>query len=118
MFVELDSPQEVACCFHKTRSSTFFPFSPSPLILSSCIAIIAITIGSPQAKSDCDASLKLSLNPKALLRRGTARLGLNDLHGARKDFAHVLALEPNNRQAREELASLEDMEATYGLAAT
>lgn len=68
-----------------------------------------------QAKSDCDASLKLTLNAKALLRRGTARLGLNDLEGARKDFAHVLALEPNNRQARDELAALEDMAATYGL---
>lgn len=31
---------------------------------------------------------------------GTARLGLNDLSNAEKDFRQVLALEPNNRQVR------------------
>lgn len=40
---------------------------------------------------------------KALLRRGTARIHKNELEGAAGDFRQVLHLEPNNRQAREEL---------------
>lgn len=50
-----------------------------------------------EAKDDCDAALKLDLNVKTLLRRGTAWLGLQDIDSARKDFKHVLSLEPNNR---------------------
>ncbi len=40
---------------------------------------------------------------KALLRRGTARIHKSELAAAAADFKQVLALEPNNRQAREEL---------------
>jgi len=34
---------------------------------------------------------------KTLLRRGTSWLGLQEIDSARKDFKHVLSLEPNNR---------------------
>ena len=50
-----------------------------------------------QAKEDCDSALNLELNVKTLLRRGTAWLGLQDIDNARRDFKHVLTLEPNNR---------------------
>lgn len=40
---------------------------------------------------------------KALLRRGTARIHKSEVAAAAADFRQVLALEPNNRQAREEL---------------
>jgi hypothetical protein len=40
---------------------------------------------------------------KALLRRGTARIHKSELAAAKSDFLAALALEPNNRQAREEL---------------
>ena len=49
------------------------------------------------AKDDCDSALKLELNAKALLRRGVANLGLQELEDAQRDFLHVLQLEPNNR---------------------
>ena len=52
-----------------------------------------------EAKDDCDSALGLELNVKTLLRRGTAWLGLQDIENARKDFKHVLSLEPNNRSA-------------------
>ena len=50
-----------------------------------------------EAKDDCDSALSLELNVKTLLRRGTAWLGLQEIDSARKDFKHVLSLEPNNR---------------------
>ena len=49
------------------------------------------------AEADCDKALKLELNVKTLLRRGTARRGKQDIDGARRDFKHALELEPNNR---------------------
>lgn len=60
------------------------------------------------AEADCNRALSAAgLAPadrvKALLRRGTARMHKGDLRGARADFREVLAAEPNNRQAREEL---------------
>lgn len=50
-----------------------------------------------EAKEDCDSALNLELNVKTLLRRGTAWLGLQEIDSARRDFKHVLSLEPNNR---------------------
>lgn len=52
-----------------------------------------------EAEADCDKALALELNPKTLLRRGTARRGRLDLDGARRDYQHVLSLEPNNKCA-------------------
>ncbi|DBB16628.1 TPA: Amidase 1 [Trebouxia sp. C0006] len=66
-----------------------------------------------EAKDDCDSALKLELNVKTLLRRGTSWLGLQEIDSARKDFKHVLSLEPNNRQARQELKALKESEAMF-----
>jgi Tfp pilus assembly protein PilF len=60
------------------------------------------------AEADCNAvlafpQLGVADQVKALLRRGTARIHKNELDGAQADFKQVLQLEPNNRQAREEL---------------
>jgi Tfp pilus assembly protein PilF len=66
------------------------------------------------AEADCNRALaSAQLSPqdrvKALLRRGTARMHKGDLRGARSDFREVLAAEPNNRQAREELKVIGDV---------
>ena len=60
------------------------------------------------AEADCNAvlafpQLATADKVKALLRRGTARIHKNELDAAAGDFKAVLALEPNNRQARDEL---------------
>ncbi|GAB4819100.1 hypothetical protein N2152v2_006146 [Parachlorella kessleri] len=70
------------------------------------------------AEEDCNSALNLELNVKALLRRGSARLVQGNAEGAKADFKQVLALEPQNRQAREELTAIQQMEqqlevATY-----
>ncbi|KAK9806733.1 hypothetical protein WJX72_000870 [[Myrmecia] bisecta] len=64
-----------------------------------------------EAEADCNAALRLELNAKTLLRRGTARMGLQQIDKARADFKQVLALEPNNRQARLELQNVKEVEA-------
>jgi hypothetical protein len=60
-----------------------------------------------QAEEDCNAALSFDLAPpdkaKALLRRGTARVHLYRGPDALQDFQAVLRLEPNNRQAKEEV---------------
>ena len=56
-----------------------------------------------QAEADANAALRLEapvLNPKTLLRRGTARLGLKRFAAAAADFRQVISLEPGNRCAR------------------
>lgn len=56
-----------------------------------------------QAEADANAALRLEapvLNPKTLLRRGTARVGLKRIAAARTDFKQVVSLEPGNRFAR------------------
>mmetsp|Transcript_26338 Transcript_26338/g.66193 ORF Transcript_26338/g.66193 Transcript_26338/m.66193 type:complete len:511 (-) Transcript_26338:107-1639(-) len=65
------------------------------------------------AEDDCSRALKLELNAKTLLRRGTARLGLHNFEGSAKDFKQVIAMEPNNRQARLELKNLKEMKARF-----
>ncbi|KAF8065916.1 RBM39 [Scenedesmus sp. PABB004] len=68
------------------------------------------------AEADCNRALSspglaAGDRVKALLRRGTARMHKGDGRGARADFRAVLAAEPNNRQARDELKSLQQQEA-------
>lgn len=66
-----------------------------------------------QAELDCSKALSYDLQEvdkcKALLRRGNARMGLHRLEEGAKDFKLVLALQPNNRQAKEDLEALEEM---------
>jgi tetratricopeptide (TPR) repeat protein len=60
-----------------------------------------------QAEEDCNKALGFELSPndkaKALLRRGTARMHLYRGPQALQDFQAVLSIEPNNRQAKEEI---------------
>ncbi|GIM05847.1 hypothetical protein Vretimale_10263 [Volvox reticuliferus] len=60
-----------------------------------------------QAEEDCNRALKFVLKEadkaKALLRRATARTALQKYAEAEKDLRQVLSVEPNNRQAREDL---------------
>ena len=62
------------------------------------------------AEGDCDRALGLELSVKALLRRGSARLAQGNVEGAKADFKQALALEPQNRQAREELRGIQALE--------
>ncbi len=68
-----------------------------------------------EAKDDCDSALKLELNVKTLLRRGTSWLGLQEIDSARKDFKHVLSLEPNNRCDNHLLLTMECFAACVAL---
>ncbi len=67
-----------------------------------------------QAESDCNRALGFDVSPadrvKALLRRGTARQHLYKVAEAAEDFRAALKLEPNNRQAREELRAIKQQE--------
>ena len=60
-----------------------------------------------EAERDCDLALRLDqCSVKALLRRGAARAALGSYGEAARDYARVLDIEPGNRQAKDELASL------------
>ena len=59
------------------------------------------------AEAECDIALQLDVTSvKALLRRGSAQLAQGRLEEARADFQRVLSLEPQNRQALEEVRRL------------
>jgi Asp-tRNA(Asn)/Glu-tRNA(Gln) amidotransferase A subunit family amidase/Tfp pilus assembly protein PilF len=60
------------------------------------------------AETDCDAAIERdAYSVKAWLRRGSARLALGLLEEAEEDLQRVLELEPQNKQASEELARLQ-----------
>jgi len=62
------------------------------------------------AEADCDAALELDISyVKALMRRGTARMALKKLEEAKTDFDDVLFLEPNNKQAHQELIKVKKL---------
>lgn len=68
-----------------------------------------------QAEEDCNKVLKFELTDKdkvkALLRRATARDALQKYDLAEQDLRAVLKLEPNNKQAREDLRGLRQHQA-------
>ncbi|KXZ54409.1 hypothetical protein GPECTOR_5g64 [Gonium pectorale] len=72
------------------------------------------------AEEDCNRALQLDLKgadkAKALLRRATARTALQKYPEAEKDLRQVLSIEPNNRQAREDLQHLQQMKADMAAA--
>ena len=62
------------------------------------------------AEADCCTAI--SLDPsyvKAYSRRGSARVKLNKIQEARKDFHHVLKLEPRNKQAEAEIKKIDQV---------
>uniref|UniRef100_A0A7S3VIH0 Amidase domain-containing protein n=1 Tax=Dunaliella tertiolecta TaxID=3047 RepID=A0A7S3VIH0_DUNTE len=75
-----------------------------------------------QAEEDCKRALSFDLSQKdkvkALLRRATARDALQKYDAAEKDLRAVLALEANNKQAREDLQALRQHRAEMATAQT
>ena len=64
------------------------------------------------AAAEVDCTTAISLDPtyvKVYSRRGTARFKLQKLEDAKKDFQHVLKLEPRNRQAQTELRKINEV---------
>nr|XP_045009131.1 RNA polymerase II-associated protein 3 [Jaculus jaculus]XP_045009132.1 RNA polymerase II-associated protein 3 [Jaculus jaculus]XP_045009133.1 RNA polymerase II-associated protein 3 [Jaculus jaculus]XP_045009134.1 RNA polymerase II-associated protein 3 [Jaculus jaculus]XP_045009135.1 RNA polymerase II-associated protein 3 [Jaculus jaculus] len=60
------------------------------------------------AESDCNLAVALNRNyTKAYTRRGAARLALQKLEDAKKDYEKVLELEPNNFEAINELKKID-----------
>nr|CAB3265686.1 RNA polymerase II-associated protein 3-like [Phallusia mammillata] len=62
-------------------------------------------------ETEADCTLSLSMDPtyiKAYLRRGSARKAMTKIEGAIRDFKDVLKLEPDNKQARNELNIIEN----------
>lgn len=62
--------------------------------------------------AEIDCSLAIELDPKytkAYYRRANARVKLKKYEDARKDYEQVLKLEPSNKAAQAELASLESL---------
>nr|XP_006821052.1 PREDICTED: sperm-associated antigen 1-like [Saccoglossus kowalevskii] len=65
-----------------------------------------------EALQDCNLVLKDEPdNVKGYMRRGVAEKGLKDYSSAKKDFQHVISLEPNNKRAKELLADIVTEEA-------
>ena len=59
------------------------------------------------AEVDCNQALYLDGSyTKAYLRRGAARFQLGRIAEAEADFREALRLEPNNKQAQEELRNI------------
>jgi len=90
---------------HYSNALQFDPHNP---IYLSNRAMSYLKLGAYQeAEQDCTRALELdSCLVKALLRRGAARVALAHFEAARGDFERVLLLEPQNKQAREELKNV------------
>ena len=59
------------------------------------------------AEADCNQSLSLDASyTKAFLRRAAARFQLGRIQEAEADYREVLRLEPNNKQAQDELKNI------------
>ncbi|XP_018411349.1 PREDICTED: FK506-binding protein-like [Nanorana parkeri] len=64
-----------------------------------------------EAEVRCTRILDMDPNHfKALYRRGVARAGMSDWEGARGDFDKLLKLDPGNKEAKRELASVREKE--------
>ncbi|KAM5146443.1 FK506-binding protein-like [Mantella aurantiaca] len=64
-----------------------------------------------EAEVRCTRILDMDPNHlKALYRRGIARAGMSDWEGARGDFDKLLKLDPGNKEAKRELASVREKE--------
>ncbi|XP_069485965.1 RNA polymerase II-associated protein 3 isoform X2 [Ambystoma mexicanum] len=64
------------------------------------------------AESDCNLAVALNRNyAKAYSRRGSCRLALKNLTGAKEDYEKCLELEPNNSEAQNELKKIDQAKA-------
>ena len=90
------------------RYSEAIYLNPKEAIYYSNRAMAHLKLGNySDAEMDCDAALEIdNYLVKAWLRRGTARMAMGMLEEARSDYQRVLELEPNNKQAFDELSRL------------
>ncbi|XP_004695216.1 PREDICTED: FK506-binding protein-like [Condylura cristata] len=84
------------------------PGSPERTALHANLAACQLLLGLPLlAAQSCDRVLELEPDHlKALYRRGVAQAALGNLEKATADLKKVLALDPQNRAAREELGKV------------
>lgn len=84
------------------------PGPPERTILHANLAACQLLLGHPQlAAQSCDRVLEREPGHlKALYRRGVARAALGDLEKATADLKKVLAADPKNRAAKEELGKV------------
>ena len=74
-----------------------------------CISghIVIFLVRYAAAEADCNQALSLDASyTKAFLRRGAARFQLGRVQEAEVDYRAALKLEPNNKQAQEELRNI------------
>lgn len=86
---------------------------------SSKVAITHALVYSNHRRSSSSSSSRFVCSQsqvKALLRRATARTALLKYNEAESDLRAVIALQPNNRQAREDITNLRIMKAEMSAA--
>ena len=91
-----------------TRRS-FFTLVEISMYLITCISghIVILLVRYAAAEADCNQALSLDASyTKAFLRRGAARFQLGRVQEAEVDYRAALKLEPNNKQAQEELRNI------------
>lgn len=84
------------------------PGSPERTVLHANLAACQLLLGQPHlAAQSCDRVLEREPGHlKALYRRGVAQAALGNLEKATADLKKVLAVDPNNRAAQEELGKV------------
>lgn len=84
------------------------PGSPERTVLHANLAACQLLLGQPQlAAQSCDRVLEREPGHlKALYRRGVAQAALGNLEKATADLRRVLAVDPKNRAAQEELGKV------------
>nr|XP_045012913.1 FK506-binding protein-like [Jaculus jaculus] len=84
------------------------PGPPERAVLHANLAACQLLLGQPQlAAQSCDRVLEREPGHlKALYRRGVAQAALGNLEKATADFKKVLAVDPKNRAAQEELGKV------------
>ncbi|XP_007527459.1 FK506-binding protein-like [Erinaceus europaeus] len=105
------NPERAARCYGRALRLLLTlppPGSPERTVLRANLAACQLLLGLPHlAAQNCDRVLEQEPEHlKALYRRGVAQAALGNLDKATADFKKVLALDPKNRAAQEELGKV------------
>lgn len=105
------NPQGAARCYGRALRLLLTlppPGPPERTILHANLAACQLLLGHPElAAQSCDRVLEREPGHlKALYRRGVAHAALGDLEKATADLKKVLAVDPKNRAAKEELGKV------------
>ncbi|KAL1771941.1 FK506-binding protein-like [Sigmodon hispidus] len=105
------NPQGAARCYGRALRLLLTlppPGPPEQAILYANLAACQLLLGQPQlAAQSCDRALERKPGHlKALYRRGVAQAALGNLEEATADLKKVLAADPQNRAAQEELGKV------------